>query len=316
MNLENQDVRDAFFKSLYKLASKDKNLILITDDLDAFEVRRFKDDFPKQFINIGVSEQNLIDVAAGLASVGKSVFVFGISNFVTMRCYEQIKFSVCSMNLPVKIVSLGCGFSFPFDGPTHHGVSDLAVMRLLPEMTIFNPSDTFTAFASATLAYKNKGPTYIRLDKGVFPKLYKNMKEVSSGSKVLRPLKKINVISLGTMTFDALKIADRLQKEGLDIGVVDIFRVKPINQSLIFKIANLSKEIVIIEENNKSGNLGTIVIELLADNLISKKIHRLSLLDKQLMNYGSRQWLKKINGLDEKSLITRLRTFSKSYLTN
>lgn len=316
MKLENQDIRDAFFKSLYRLASKDKNLILITDDVDAFELRRLQEDFPKQFINIGVSEQNLIDVAAGLASTGKNVFVFGISNYVTMRCYEQIKFSVCSMNLPVKIIGLGCGFSFPFDGPTHHGVSDLAVMRLLPEMTIFNPVDAFSAYASTVLAYKNKGPVYVRLEKGTFPALYKNISEVSMGGKVLRSRGKVNLISMGVMTFEALKIADRLQNEGIGIGVVDVFRVKPINEALILNVAKVSEELVVLEENNKSGNLGTIIIEVLADKQISLKIRRLSLLDQQLTSYGSRKWLQKLNGLDNETLTTKIRAFSKGYLTN
>ena len=313
MNFEKLDIRDAFFKSLHKLALKDKNLILITDDLDAFELRRFKKDFPKQFINIGVSEQNLIDVAAGLSSAGKKVFVFGISSYITMRCYEQIKFSVCSMDLPVTIIGLGCGFSFPFDGPTHHAVSDLAIMRLLPEMTIFNPSDSYSAFAAARVAYKNKGPVYIRLDKGISPPTYKNMNEVSMGGKILRALRKVNLISMGIMTFEGVRVADQLQKEGHGVGVVDIFRIKPINKVFISRVAKASEEIVILEENNKSGNLGTIVIEVLTDDQISKKIHRLSLPDKQLFKYGSRKWLQKLNGLDNKTLISRLRHICKNY---
>ena len=165
------DIRDAFFDELYLLGKKDSSVIVISDDLDAWGLRKFKEDFPERFINIGVAEQNMIDVAAGLASCGKKVFVYGICSYVTARCLEQIKFSVCSMNLPVVIIGVGAGFSFSFDGPSHHGIHDVGIMRMMPEITIYNPIDAESTVASARMAYTQKIPAYIRLDKGIFPDL-------------------------------------------------------------------------------------------------------------------------------------------------
>src|SRR5438067_72744 len=109
MTIDPTDVRDAIFDTVYKIAKEDKDFIFIADDMDAFSLRKYKKDLPKQYINIGVAEQNMIDVAAGLASCGKKVCCFGICSYVTTRCYEQIKFSVCSMNLPVTILGIGAG---------------------------------------------------------------------------------------------------------------------------------------------------------------------------------------------------------------
>src|SRR3989344_2949968 len=183
------DIRDAFFDELYRLAKKDSRVMLISDDLDAWGLRKFKEDFPERFINIGVAEQNMIDVAAGLAACGKKVFVYGICSYVTARCLEQIKFSVCSMNLPVVIIGVGAGFSFSFDGPSHHGIHDVGIMRMLPEMTIYNPIDAHSAGMSARMAYAQKSPAYIRLDKGSFLDLHYTRDDLQKGFKILSPLK-------------------------------------------------------------------------------------------------------------------------------
>ena len=139
------DIRDVFFDRLYQLGSQNSNIMIISADMDAFSLRRFANDFPTQYLNIGVSEQNMINVAAGLAISGKIVFCYSIASFATLRCLEQIKVNICSMNLPVTIVGAGAGFSFGYDGPTHHGTQDISAMRLLPEMSILELSSNDVA---------------------------------------------------------------------------------------------------------------------------------------------------------------------------
>lgn len=302
---KNTDLRDAFFDQVYLLGKNDPNFVFITDDMDAFGLRKFRSDFPKQFINIGVAEQNMIDVAAGMAAAGNKVFTFGICSYVTMRCFEQIKFSVCSMNLPVTIVGVGAGFSFGFDGPTHHGTQDIGIMRMLPEMTIYNPSDDQSTKQSAILAYKRNKPAYIRLDKGIFPTLYKTL-DCPSGFKVIRSLTKVNIISTGIITHQAINAVDSLKKAGIDIGVVDILQIKPIPNKIL-QILKKSDYIISYEENSIIGGLGSILSDLISDNQLSTKLIKIAIPDKQYLKYGSREWFHKLVGIDESKLVSTIK---------
>ena len=172
-----KDIRDAFFDRICKYAFRDDKVVIITDDMDIFSLRKFKRTCPNRFINAGVAEQQIINCAAGLAAEGKKVIVCGIASFVTFRCYEQIKVNICSMKLPVVIVGLGVGLSFSFDGPTHHGIQDISVMRSLPEIDIYNPCDTDSAQKCADIAYLSECPVYVRIDKGMFPDIYNEHKQ-------------------------------------------------------------------------------------------------------------------------------------------
>ncbi len=298
----NKDIRDAFFDEIYRLGKNDKNLIFISDDLDAWGLRKFKEDFPRQFINIGVAEQNMIDLAAGLATSGKRVFVYGICSYVTARCLEQIKFSVCSMNLPVVIVGVGAGFSFSFDGPSHHGTHDVGIMRMLPEMAIFNPIDAKSATMSARLAHLQKGPAYIRLDKGIFPDLHYTGNDIRQGFKIFRSLAEVTVISTGYMTQQVMKIPD--------VSVVDLFRIKPISKEFVTHVLKKSRQIITVEENMLTGGIGSAVAELLADHDLKIPLKRLAVRDHQFDQFGSRDWLQALNGLDVESLTKNIKTYA------
>ena len=184
MSLDKKDIRDAFFDELYIKGSQNKDIVILSADMDAFSLRKFSKDFPEQYINVGVSEQNMINIAAGLALSGKIVFCYSIASFATMRCFEQIKVNICSLNLPVSIIGAGAGFSFGYDGPTHHGHQDLSSMRLIPEMTILELSsnDKYSLFIpngfahgylvlsdTATVAYLQSNDYNPDYDKSINP---------------------------------------------------------------------------------------------------------------------------------------------------
>jgi len=285
------DIRDAFFDKIYDIASKDKDVIFITADTDAFSIRKFKKDFPDQFINVGVAEQNMVAVAAGLALSGKKVFIYAIIPFITMRCYEHIKVNICSMNLPVTIIGAGAGLSFGNDGPTHHAMQDIAVMRILPEITILNPCDGPSAATCAQIAYESNSPIYARIDKGTFPAIYGDNDDFSDGMKAVKKIRDINIISTGFMTQQAVKVADELQKHSIDVGVIDLYRIKPINEALLLRLINKSKQLITIEENSIAGGIGTLLSELLTDKRKPIPLKRIALEDKQYFDYGSREWL-------------------------
>lgn len=297
MAANNVDIRDAFFDKIYEIAAKDKDVIFITADADAFSLRRYKKDLPGQFINVGVAEQNMVAVSAGLALSGKKVFIYAIIPFITMRCFEHIKVNICSMNLPVTIIGAGAGLSFGNDGPTHHAMQDIAAMRILPEITILNPSDSISSAACAQIAYKSNSPVYVRIDKGKFPALYNSDDDFACGLKVIKGIKDINIIGTGFMSQQAVRVADELSKLSIGVGVLDLWRIKPVNENLVLKLIGRSKQLITLEENSIVGGIGTVIGELLVHNKKNIPLKRIALEDKQLFDYGSREWLHEYYGL-------------------
>lgn len=298
-----KDLRDAFFEEVLYLAQKNKNLLFITDDLDALVLKEFKKKLPKQYINIGVAEQTLVDVAAGLASSGKKVFIYGINSYITARCYEQIRFSIASMNLPLVIVGVGSGFSFSFDGSSHHGTSDIGIMRVIPDIEILNPCDELSSRESAKISHHSKLPVYVRLDKGAFPQIYSSASDLKDGFKIIKKSEEVNILSTGFMTQKIYKIFDEIQKENRSkIGFVDVFRLKPLKKKLILQVLSKSKKIVVAEENLKTGGLGSALAEIILEKNYTSKLNILAVRDQQFSVFGDREWLLKKNNLDESSI--------------
>lgn len=297
------DIRDAFFDELYDIASKDSDVILLTADMGAFSLEKFKKNLNSQYINVGVSEQNMVGIAAGLALEGKNVFIYGIAPFVTMRCYEQIKVDISYMNLPVKIIGSGVGIVYGSDGNTHHAVQDISIIRALPGMTIFNASDPISMNAIAKLSYESSNPVYIRLDKGKLPCLYDNDNDnnnldFSDGMCQLRKGKDLLIIATGVMIHQALKLAELLFVNKIDVSVIDIYRIKPINEKLLLFFIDQSDKIVTLEEHSIIGGIGSIIAELLVDNEKYIPTKRFAIADKYCRRYGNREWMHSFFGLD------------------
>ncbi|UCD54968.1 MAG: 1-deoxy-D-xylulose-5-phosphate synthase [Candidatus Omnitrophota bacterium] len=305
------DFRNAFFDNLYDIAIKNKEVVFITSDMPAESLVKYNKDFPDRFINSRVAEQNTVSVAAGLALSGKKVFIYGMLPFVTMRCYEQIKVDICSMNLPVTLIGLGAGLSFDVDGPTAHGVIDIAIMRSLPEMTILNPSDPITASAFAETAYSSCTPTYIRLHKGRTPSIYDNATDFSDGFSILKNGDDLCIITTGVMLHTALRIRDELKRYSLDAGVIDLYQLKPIKEDLFLKALTNHKKIVTIEEHSLIGGLGSIISEIITDNQRPISLKRIALKDEQCFHYGKREWLREVYKVDADSIVKQIIAWEK-----
>lgn len=174
------DLRDVFFDEVCEIASKDKDVMVLTADMGAFGLDKFKEDFPTQYINVGIAEQNMVNVAAGLALGGKKIFIYAIASFATYRCYEQIKLNLCDMCLPVTIIGAGPGLSYAWDGPSHHCLHDIAIMQVLPEMVILTPSTAAEAMKAARIGYKSQTPVYVRLSKGKMLAAYGKYRDYSN----------------------------------------------------------------------------------------------------------------------------------------
>ena len=307
--MDQLDIRDVFFDKLYELASQNSNIMIISADMDAFSLRRFANDFPTQYLNIGVSEQNMINVATGLAISGKIVFCYSIASFATLRCLEQIKVNICSMNLPVTIVGAGAGFSFGYDGPTHHGTQDISAMRLLPEMSILELSSNDVAVNAIDYILENTTPYYIRLDKGPFPNWSHIESDFTKGFRIIRPLSDVNLISNGFILREVINAADQLNKRGINVGIVDVFRFKPFPEDFIIDVIAPSKKIISVEESCKTGGLGTALSEVIAQNDIHCPLKVIGAPDMQLIEYGEREWFHDKYGLSGMPLVEKICNF-------
>jgi transketolase len=306
---ETIDIRDAFFDELYSIAREDGSVIFMTADMGAFSLERFRRDFPDRFFNVGISEQNLVSTAAGLAMEGKRVFIYAIIPFITLRCLEQIKVDLCVMDLPVTVVGAGSGFTYSSDGPTHHAIEDVSVMRALPGMTIYNPSEQTTAQAAARCAWQAAGPVYVRLDKGMWPVLHYSDINLSRGLAQARKGTEVLIIATGCMVHAALQAADTLRESGMDPGVVDLFRLKPVSEELV-EIAKGYKRVVTLEEHTLPGGMGSAVLELFSDNSLLIPVKRLGIPDSYLKGYGDRKWMNEQYKLDEKNITKRILAWS------
>ncbi len=306
-------MRDAFFDALFNLARKDKNVILITADIGAVCHNEFRQKLPKQYINIGVAEQNMIGVAAGLALAGKIVYVYSIIPFVTMRCYEQIRVDLCVMNLPVTVVGIGAGFDYSTLGPTHHATEDIGLMRLLPNMSIYSPSDSVIAGLLAKACHKQPGPKYIRLDRQGLPLLYKKEKEIniSRGLSLLKTGKDLYIISTGRMVYEALNIAKALSRYSISAGVIDLFKIKPVEEQNFWSVIKGTDYIATLEEHFITGGIGSIISEMFARDNNAPRLKSFGIPDKFCRRYGPREYLRCINKIGVNSVTESIKAWIK-----
>jgi transketolase len=292
------DIRDAFFDEVYRLAQSDRRVMVLTDDQGAFALDKIREDLPEQYINIGIAEQNLINVAAGLALGGLKPFACGISNFMSLRCCEQISVNLCAMNLPVTIVASGGGLTYSSDGPTHHSIQDVAIMRTMPGIQILNPSDAASTAASARLCYETHGPSYVRIEKGLLPALYAAPADLRAGLSRLVHGEDVLIISTGFLTQTAVKVAEQLHDRDIACGVLDLFRLKPINTSALLSNLRRARRVVVMEEQTPIGGIASLIFELIGEHALAVPVRRYCLPDAPCYRYGTREWLHEQFGLD------------------
>lgn len=259
-------MRTAFIRSLLATARADERVWLLTADLGYSVLEPFAEEFPKRYVNVGVAEQNMTGIAAGLAHSGKIVFTYSIANFPTLRCLEQIRNDVCYHNLPVKIVSVGGGYSYGPQGYTHHGVEDIGVMRTLPGITVVAPGDPLeTAAAVAQLAAR-PGPAYLRLGKAGEPVVHPSAPAFElSRAIVVRQGADFTVISTGGMLdYCNRTLADMERADGLRGSLLSMHTVKPLDVDAVVAAARTSPLIITAEEHCATNGLGSAVAEVLA----------------------------------------------------
>lgn len=294
-------MRDAYFEELLEIFRNDKNTFFISAD-NGSPLMDPLSELPGQFLNVGIAEQQMVAMACGIALEGRSVWFYAIDPFVTVRVVEFVKLDMCAMNLPITALGVGSGYSYDNMGPTHHAVGDIAVMRPWPNLKIYSPADNVVAAALARVSYENRSPQYIKFDRVTPVNLYEP-ETVSLDNGLLMPKtgSDVCIISTGRMVHNAIKIADNLKNSGVSVGVVDLFRLKPINEKLLLETMASYKRVVTYEEDFLIAGLGSAVAEIMVDHSVFKPVLRIGQSDKFVYDIGGRDFIWERYGLDEQS---------------
>jgi len=299
-------MRDAFLKKITELAAIDKDVVLLTADLGFGVFENFESKFPGQYFNVGVAEQNMTGLAAGLALEGKKVITYSIGNFATLRCLEQIRNDGCYHDLNITIVASGGGFSYGSLGMSHHTTEDIAILRALPAMSVVAPGTAWEAGEATEALIKSNGVGYLRLDKTVADENSTHLFSLG-GSIKYRAGKDVTLLTTGGILRDVVLAAELLQEQGIDVGLVSMHSVKPIDKSAIVTAANETGGIVTIEEHNLDGGLGSAVAEVCMDNGIVPKIFlRIGLNNRYSSVVGSQDYLKAYYKMDASAIVKRV----------
>ena len=296
-------MRDFFIDNLRNAAKKDKNILLISNEQGASALDKFRKELDNQFINAGISEQNIISVSAGLASQGKKVFVYSISSFITLRCFEQIKIDLNIMKLPVTILAVGASYSYDTSGPTHHSIDDIAILRTLGNFEIYSPSDNNVLKKIFNETLKSKIPNIVRLDR--FP--LKNIGEckevdIKRGFRVFGKSKKIAIISTGITTQIISNLREELSSEKKEFLNIDIFQIKNFNKRIFKTFLSEVKNVITVEEHTLNGGIGSLVAEFILDNKLNISLTRLGIRDENLYSYLERSKNQEMNNIDKNSI--------------
>ena len=279
----NEDIkiatRQSFGEEIAKIGEKNEKIVVLDADLsEATKTKIFAEKFPERFFDMGIAEQNMIGTAAGLATCGKIPFASTFAMFAAGRAYDQRRNSICYPNLNVKICATHAGITVGEDGATHQMLEDISLMRTIPNMKVMCTSDdTQTRWAINELV-NIKGPVYLRLCRLATPKIYEDEKfefgigvQIGNGTDA-------TVIATGVTVAEAIKAKEELEQNGVNIRVIDIHTIKPIDKEIIIKSARETKKVITVEDHNIIGGLGSAVCEVLSENYPTK-VYRMGIND-------------------------------------
>src|SRR5438093_2241481 len=304
-------MRGAFRDAICELAAADERIWLLTGDLGYTVLERFYERFPARFVNVGVAEQNMTGVAAGLALSGHIVFTYSIGNFPTLRCLEQVRNDICYHRADVKIVTVGGGLAYGSLGMSHFATEDLAIMRALPEMTVVAPGDPVEVEQLVPQIVARNGPVYLRLGRAGEKPVHDPGADVVLGRLTrARPGSDVLLLTVGGMLPVALEAAALLEGDGLDAEVVSVHTLKPLDATGIGALAARFPVVVTCEEHGALGGLGGAVAEVLLEAGITPTFRRFALPPGFPAGVGSQEYLRTANGIDARALRALVRSLA------
>ena len=308
-------MRDAFVNALLEIAKKERNVILVTGDLGFGVLKPFWEQLPDQIINVGIAEQNMTSLAAGMALEGKTIFTYSIGNFPTLRCIEQIRNDCAYHRANVKIVCIGGGFVYGSLGMSHHATEDIAMMRALPDVLVVCPGDLMEAekVTQAIAAYD--GTCYLRLGRGGEKKVHDHIDDFALGKAVkVRDCKaaqnRVALFSTGAILDAATDACDQLEADGFGVEQYSFHTVKPIDAAVIADCAQRFDYIFTVEEHNIVGGFGSAVAEVLSAQGTATKLIRIGINDLYSSIVGSQAYLRDHYGMSAQKIVERVKSLS------
>jgi transketolase len=297
-------MRTAFINQLIEVAKTNEKIFLLVGDLGFNVVEPFAELFPQRYLNVGIAEQNMAGIAAGLAMEGYCVYIYSIGNFPTLRCLEQIRYDICYHNQNVKIVAVGGGFAYGSLGVSHQATEEIGMLRTIPNLVVCAPGDPIEAKAVIVFTANYKGPCYIRLGKAGEPLVHKenSVIDLSLGEIIkISNNGEVAVFSTGSMLSYVVKF---IEQNNIRASVFSFPFIKPINREMLIGIFESYKKIITIEEHQSQGGFGSAILEIINDLMDEKKlsknvsVKRIAIRDIFYSVAGSQEYLRKLAGLE------------------
>jgi transketolase len=285
-------VRNETIAALTEYARAHDDVMLLTADLGYSVLEQFADTLPLQYANVGVCEQAMLGIAAGLALSGRRVVVYSIGNFPTLRSLEQMRNDVCYHNLPVTIVAVGGGLAYGAQGYTHHAVEDLGIMSMLPNMTVVCPADPYEATALLPQLLERRKPAYLRLGRSGEPDIHQPGAAVALDRAItMREGTDVALLATGPILGRALAAAEALAKRGISASVTSFPTLLPLDEEALRSIAVIHRAILTIEEHSISGGFGSRVADVLMQAGLAPRFGKYGVTDALRGQVGSQSWL-------------------------
>ncbi|MBV5304532.1 MAG: hypothetical protein JZU70_10095 [Chlorobium sp.] len=314
-------MRDALLDRIWQAMAGDQKIFFTCADFGSPILDKMRSDFPDRFVNVGIAEQNLINVSAGLALEGYTVFAYAIAPFITMRCYEQIRVNLALLSevrsMNVNLIGVGAGYSYVVSGPTHQCYEDITLMRAMPNIQVLSPADHLSAASLFDRCMSKMGPKYLRLDAQVLPVLYHvSPPDLENGFHMHRTGETVCLVATGYMLHTALNVADNLAAMGQSVGVIDLFDISTFSADRFYKILSSFSGIVTLEEGFRGrGGIDSMIFEFIARRDMNLRMLNIGVEGAYRFELGSRTELHEQVGIGPKIVQQKVTSFLQS-LTN
>jgi len=318
MSVKPLAMRDAFLERIWRAMAEDSKIFFTCADFGSPVLDKIRADFPDRFVNVGIAEQNLINLSAGLALEGYTVFAYAIAPFITMRCYEQVRVSLALLSevrpMNVNLIGVGAGYSYVVSGPTHQCYEDITLMRALPNFQVLSPADHVTASAFFDTCVNTGGPKYLRFDAQVLPVIYESaLPDTSKGFYVHKSGEAICLVATGYMLHTAIKAAGELASEGIRVGVIDLFDLARFSAAEFQDALKPYAGIVSLEEGFRGrGGLDSMLFEFISRRGLSARMLNIGVEGAYHFELGTRTELHEKVGIGPQAALNSVRAFAKS----
>ena len=318
MSIKPLAMRDVLLDRIWQAMAEDQKIFFTSADFGSPILDKIRADFPERFVNVGIAEQNLINVSVGLALEGYTVFAYAIAPFITMRCYEQIRVSLALLSevrpLNVNLIGVGAGYSYVVSGPTHQCYEDITLMRALPNFRVLSPADHVSAGALFDRCISTLGPKYVRLDAQVLPVIYETVApDLDVGFHIHQRGKSICLVATGYMLHTALKVAERLAVAGYSVGVIDLFDISNFAADQLQDALASYAGIVTLEEGFRGrGGVDAMLFEFIARRGLNARMLNIGVEGAYHFELGSRAELHEQVGIGPEFVLRNVTTFIQS----